>query len=71
MVNDNGPGIKPQYLDQVFELFCTIKSKDEKETTGVGLAIAKKLIDDISGKIWIESREGEGTTVKFHYPHSR
>jgi len=69
-INDNGPGIKPQYLDQVFELFYTLKSKDEKETTGVGLAIAKKLIDDISGKIWIESREDEGTTVKFLYPHT-
>ncbi len=68
LIQDNGPGIKPQYVDQVFELFRTLKSKDEKETTGVGLAIAKKLIEDISGKIWIESREDEGTTVKFHYP---
>ncbi len=69
-IHDNGPGIKPQYFEQVFDLFCTLKSKDEKETTGVGLAIAKKLVDDISGKIWIESNEGEGTTVKLHFPNT-
>lgn len=67
-VHDNGPGIKPQYVHQVFELFCTLKSRDEMETTGVGLAVVKKLIDDVSGKIWIESRDDEGTTVKFYFP---
>ncbi|MBL0339802.1 MAG: response regulator [Bacteroidetes bacterium] len=67
-VTDNGPGIKPQYHSQVFELFKTLKSKDEKETTGVGLTIVQKLIEDAGGRIWIENIEAEGTVVKFSWP---
>ena len=70
-VIDNGPGIKLQYFEQVFELFNTLKSKDEKETTGVGLAVAKKLIEDAGGKIWIDSKEDHGTAMIFNLPLSK
>jgi len=67
-VTDNGPGIKPQYYDKVFELFATLKSKDEKETTGVGLAVVKKIVEDFGQKIWIESNESSQISFCFSYP---
>lgn len=67
-VSDNGPGIKPQYYDKVFELFATLKSKDEKETTGVGLAVVKKIVDDMGQKIWIESNDPSLISFCFSYP---
>lgn len=68
LVTDNGPGIKPQYYDKVFELFATLKSKDEKETTGVGLAVVKKIVEDMGQKIWIESNEAGQISFCFSYP---
>jgi signal transduction histidine kinase len=69
-VTDNGPGIDPQYHEKVFVIFQTLKRRDEVESTGVGLAIVKKIIEERGGKIWVESEAGKGATFKFTWPKS-
>lgn len=67
-ITDNGPGIKIQYADKIFNLFSTLKARDEKETTGAGLAIVTKLLEDIYQKIEVLTGNGEGVTFSFTLP---
>ena len=67
-VSDNGPGIKEDYFDKIFVIFQTLQARDQFESTGVGLAIVKKIIEDKGGKIWLESELGKGTTFFFTWP---
>ncbi|MEA3446727.1 MAG: ATP-binding protein [Bacteroidota bacterium] len=67
-VADNGPGIEPEYHDQVFIIFQTLQSRDTVESTGVGLAIVKKIIQEKGGKVWIESDKGNGAKFNFTWP---
>ena len=62
---DNGPGIEEKFLESIFKLFQTIKPKDEMESSGIGLAIVKKIITDAGGKIWVESIPGQGSAFHF------
>lgn len=64
-VEDNGPGIEPQYHEKIFVIFQTLNARDTFESTGVGLAIVKKIVDEMGGKIWLESELGKGTTFHF------
>jgi signal transduction histidine kinase len=64
-VRDNGPGIPEEFHEKVFKIFQTLKTKDEVDSTGIGLSIVKKIIDSAGGKIWIESKTGEGSTFYF------
>lgn len=67
-VTDTGPGIAKKYLGQIFEMFKTLQSRDDLETSGIGLTIVKKIIEMNEGKIWVESKEGIGTTLYFTIP---
>ena len=67
-VKDNGPGINKEFHERIFIIFQTLQSRDEVESTGVGLAIVKKIIDEKGGVIRIESTMGEGTTFFFSWP---
>ncbi len=67
-IKDNGPGIDPQYHDRVFIIFQTLNRRDDVESTGVGLAIVKKIIEEYGGKIWVESELGKGADFKFYLP---
>lgn len=67
-ISDNGPGIDPKYHEKIFVIFQTLKARDEFESTGVGLAIVKKIIEEAGGKIWVESTLGTGTTFSFILP---
>jgi PAS domain S-box-containing protein len=67
-VTDNGPGIDPRFHDKIFLIFQTINTRDEFESTGVGLAIVKKIVDEQNGKIWIESDLEKGATFHFTWP---
>ncbi|MGC4038362.1 MAG: ATP-binding protein [Chitinophagaceae bacterium] len=67
-VSDNGRGIDPQYHEKIFELFQTLREKGEKESTGLGLAIIKKIIEDVGGSIEVHSALGEGATFRFTWP---
>jgi PAS domain S-box-containing protein len=69
VIHDNGPGIAPEHHQRVFRLFETLKPRDVQENTGIGLAIAKKLVDRVGGKIWLENSDsGKGLVVHFTWP---
>lgn len=67
-VKDNGPGISPEYHEKIFLIFQTLQSRDEIESTGVGLAIVKKIADEKKCKVWVESELGQGTTFYITWP---
>jgi signal transduction histidine kinase len=65
MVADNGPGIAESYHKRIFIIFQTLKERDSFESTGVGLAIVKKILDARKQKIKVSSLPGRGTTFSF------
>ncbi|MFN5319139.1 MAG: sensor histidine kinase [Bacteroidia bacterium] len=67
-VTDNGPGIEPEFHDKIFVIFQTLQARDVIESTGVGLAIVKKIIEEQGGHVWVESEKGKGATFKFTIP---
>ncbi len=67
-VTDDGPGIDPQYHQKIFIIFQTLKPKDEFESTGVGLAIVKKILDDRKCTIRVDSDPGKGASFIFTWP---
>lgn len=67
-VSDNGPGIEERHFARIFQIFQTLTPRDEHESTGVGLTIAKRIVELYGGKIWVESKRGEGTTFHFTLP---
>jgi len=67
-VGDNGPGIEEKDRDRVFQLFQTLKPRDQADSTGVGLAVVKKAVEMYGGRVWIESLVGEGSTFYFTLP---
>lgn len=67
-VQDNGPGIEKEYHEKVFMIFQTLASRDEIESTGIGLAIVKKIVEEQNGKIWVESEKGKGSRFVFTWP---
>jgi signal transduction histidine kinase len=67
-VTDNGPGIDPKFHARIFEVFQSLQSKDQVESTGIGLAIAKKSVETLGGAITVDSAPGAGTTFRFTWP---
>jgi light-regulated signal transduction histidine kinase (bacteriophytochrome) len=70
-VTDDGPGIPPQFHERVFGIFQTLKSRDEIESSGIGLAIVKRKIEVHGGRIWVESAPpARGTSFVFTWKDS-
>jgi signal transduction histidine kinase len=67
-VSDNGPGIEEKYFDRIFKIFQTLVSRDEYESTGVGLALGKKIVEQYGGRVWLASEVGKGSTFFFTFP---
>jgi signal transduction histidine kinase len=68
-VKDNGIGIEAEFHERIFEIFQTLREKGEKESTGIGLAIVKKIIEEQKGQIRVNSDLGSGTEFIFTWPH--
>jgi Na+/proline symporter/nitrogen-specific signal transduction histidine kinase len=64
-VADNGPGIDRRYHEKIFQIFQTLAPRDQKESTGIGLTLVKKIIDLNGGQVWVESEEGSGSRFFF------
>jgi signal transduction histidine kinase len=67
-VQDDGPGISPDHLAHIFERFYQIPNLDDRRGNGLGLSIAKSLVNAMGGKIRLESSPGTGTRVTFAVP---
>ncbi|MBC6697692.1 sensor histidine kinase [Hymenobacter puniceus] len=67
-VQDDGPGIAPEYHEKIFLIFQTLRDRHTAESTGIGLSIVKKIIDEKKGSIHVESAIGQGATFVFTWP---
>ncbi|MRG90444.1 GAF domain-containing protein [Polyangium spumosum] len=67
-VRDDGPGIAPEFHERVWGIFQTLEARDKVESTGIGLAIVKKIVEGRGGHVRIESALGEGACLFFTWP---
>jgi PAS domain S-box-containing protein len=74
-VADDGPGIEPEFHERIFRMFHTLKSRDELEGSGMGLALVKKLVEQWGGRVYVHSHRGavsgpagRGTSFIFTWP---
>lgn len=66
-VSDNGPGIDEKYFEKVFEMFQTLEIRSHRESSGIGLAVVKKIVELYRGAIWIESIPNKGSDFIFTF----
>ena len=64
-VADNGPGIEPEHHERIFKIFQTLQARDTFESTGIGLSIVRKILEERGDSVRVESELGQGTTFYF------
>ncbi len=68
MVADNGPGIAPEDHDKIFDLFQNLRNSVDYDSSGVGFAVARKMIEENGGAMWLDSAPGQGARFYFSIP---
>jgi PAS domain S-box-containing protein len=68
VIADDGPGIATEHHQRMFKIFQAVNPQNRSDSTGIGLAIVKKIIESEGGTIWLESEIGNGTTFYFTWP---
>ncbi|MBB6018735.1 ATP-binding protein [Deinococcus radiopugnans] len=67
-IADNGIGIAPEYAERIFAIFQRLHTREAYEGSGMGLAIARKIVERHGGRLWLESTPGQGTTFQVSLP---
>lgn len=70
-IADNGLGIEEKDFVKIFEMFQTLSAQNEYESMGVGLTVAKKIVELYGGRIWVESEYEQGSTFFFTLPKQK
>ena len=68
MVRDDGPGIAAEFHHKIFQMFQTLKPRDQVEGSGMGLALVKKIVERQGGQVSVDSTPGKGAAFRFTWP---